>query len=44
MTHAVHRVVRFDVVGPFVLEVHFDDGSRKVLELAELKLIAWTAR
>ena len=25
-------------------EVHFDDGSRKVLELAELKLIAWTAR
>jgi ParB family chromosome partitioning protein len=25
-------------------EVRFDDGSRKVLELAELKLIAWTAR
>lgn len=25
-------------------EVHFDDGSRKVLELAELRLIAWTAR
>jgi ParB family transcriptional regulator, chromosome partitioning protein len=25
-------------------EVHFDDGTRKVLELAELKLIAWTAR
>ena len=26
MSHAIHRVKAFEVVGPFTLEVSFDDG------------------
>jgi hypothetical protein len=29
MTHAIHRVTRFDIVGPHTLEVGFGDGTEQ---------------
>jgi hypothetical protein len=27
MSHAIHRVIRFEIVGPYVLNVAFEDGT-----------------
>ena len=32
MSHAIHRVVRFDIVSPYTLALHFDDGSRQEID------------
>ena len=32
MDHALHRVISFTVVGPFVLDVRFDDGTRRTID------------
>ena len=32
MDHALHRVTSFEVVGPFVLNVQFDDGTRQHID------------
>jgi len=29
MTHPIHRVARFDIVGPYVLAVTFTDGTQQ---------------
>jgi|SRR3990167_7891603 len=29
MTHPIHRVARFDIVGPYLLDVVFTDGTRQ---------------
>jgi hypothetical protein len=31
MTHAIHRVESFEIVGPYMLTLHFDDGSRQCI-------------
>src|SRR5690349_21449927 len=32
MSHAIHRVTSFEVVGPFTLAVSFEDGSQQVID------------
>ncbi len=32
MSHAIHRVVGFDIVGPYTLALRFDDGSRQQID------------
>jgi hypothetical protein len=32
MSHAIHRVTAFDVVGPYTLEVRFDDGVKRRID------------
>ena len=32
MTHAIHRVVRFAIVGPYTLTLEFDDGSQQRID------------
>ncbi len=32
MTHALHRVVGFTIVGPFALSVAFDDGTEQRID------------
>lgn len=32
MDHALHRVISFTVVGPFVLDVRFADGTRRTID------------
>ncbi len=32
MTHALHRVVGFSIVGPFALSVAFDDGTEQRID------------
>src|SRR5579863_265382 len=32
MTHAIHRVLRVDISGPYVLRVHFDDGTEQTID------------
>ncbi len=32
MTHALHRVVGFNIVGPFALSVTFDDGTEQHID------------
>ena len=32
MPHAIHRVTRFDIVGPYTLVLEFDDGSRQRID------------
>lgn len=32
MVHAIHRVTRFDIVGPFTLAVWFADGTEQVID------------
>ncbi len=29
MSHAIHRVTRFDIVGPYTIEVGFEDGTEQ---------------
>ena len=33
MTHAIHRVTGFEIVGPYSLEVSFDDGVSRRIDL-----------
>jgi hypothetical protein len=37
MSHAVYRVTAFRVVGPYTLEVSFDDGAERTIDLPVLK-------
>jgi hypothetical protein len=32
MTHRVYRVVSFEITGPHILHVHFDDGTEQVID------------
>lgn len=32
MTHAIHRVTRFDIVGPHTLNVGFEDGTEQRID------------
>jgi hypothetical protein len=32
MVHAIHRVARFEIVGPYTLAVSFTDGSEQVID------------
>ena len=32
MKHAIHRVTRFDIVGPYTLTVAFADGTEQVID------------
>ena len=32
MSHAVYRVERFEIVGPYMLALHFDDGSHQRID------------
>jgi uncharacterized protein DUF2442 len=32
MTHAIHRVERFDIVGPYTLAVRFEDGTEQRID------------
>ena len=32
MTHAIHRVVRFAIAGPYTLTMEFDDGSQQRID------------
>lgn len=32
MEHDIHRVIGFDLVGPFTLDVRFDDGVRRTID------------
>ena len=32
MEHAIHRVTRFETVGPYTLAVSFADGTRQVID------------
>ncbi len=36
MFHAIHRVVAFDIVGPFTIRVAFSDGSTPVIDLSPM--------
>lgn len=33
MGHAIHRVERFDIVGPYTLALQFEDGSHQRIDL-----------
>ncbi|MEA2336054.1 MAG: hypothetical protein QOE82_61 [Thermoanaerobaculia bacterium] len=32
MSHAIHRVTRFEIVGPYVLNVSFEDGIEQRID------------
>ena len=32
MSHAIHRVEHFEIVGPFTLSLRFDDGSQQRID------------
>jgi len=32
MNHSIHRVLDFRIVGPYTLEIRFDDGSDRVID------------
>ena len=32
MSHAIHRVERFDIVGPYTLAPRFEDGSEQRID------------
>jgi hypothetical protein len=32
MTHAIHRVTRVDIIGPYTLALEFEDGSRQDID------------
>ena len=32
MSHAFHRVERFDIVGPYTLTLQFNDGTRQCID------------
>jgi hypothetical protein len=32
MTHPIYRVLRVEIAGPYVLRVHFDDGSEQLID------------
>ena len=32
MSHAIHRIERFDIVGPYTLRLDFADGSRREID------------
>lgn len=32
MSHAIHRVEHFDIVGPYTLALRFDDGSQQRID------------
>ena len=32
MSHAIHRVTHFDIVGPYTLVLQFDDGSQQRID------------
>ena len=32
MEHSIYRVVAFEIVGPYTLQVEFDDHSRQVID------------
>ncbi len=32
MTHAIHRVRQFDIVGPYTLALEFEDGTRQRID------------
>ncbi len=36
MTHAVYKVVAFEIVGPHTLRVEFDDGAAQVIEFGPM--------
>jgi hypothetical protein len=33
MSHAIHRVERFEIVGPYTLELRFADGSQQRIQV-----------
>ena len=36
MTHAIHRVERFEIVGPYTLALRFDDGTEQRIDATRL--------
>jgi hypothetical protein len=34
MNHPIHRVVAYDIAGPYVLHVRFEDGVERTIDLA----------
>ena len=32
MEHSIHRVIRFEIVAPYTLQVTFDDNSQQVID------------
>ena len=32
MSHAIHRVEQFEIVGPYTLALRFDDGSQQRID------------
>jgi len=32
MSHAIHRITRFDVIGPYTLNVKFEDGTERRID------------
>ena len=36
MNHGVHRVTRFEIVGPHVIRVEFDDGTEQVIDFQQV--------
>lgn len=32
MTHAIHRIARFHIVGPYTLALEFEDGTRQRID------------
>jgi hypothetical protein len=32
MTHTIHRVTRVDIIGPYMLALEFEDGSRQDID------------
>ena len=32
MSHPIHRVRRFEIVGPYVIRVEFDDGTAQTID------------
>ncbi|MFI5178370.1 MAG: hypothetical protein ACHQO8_07400 [Vicinamibacterales bacterium] len=32
MVHVIHRVTRFDIVGPYTVTVSFADGTEQVID------------
>jgi hypothetical protein len=32
MTHAIHRVVDFEIVKPYTIKIRFDDGTAQVID------------
>ena len=32
MSHAIHRVEQFDIVGPYTLALRFEDGSQQLID------------